>query len=856
MRKILALALLLLASPAWAQNPTCPTRPPGDSSNACASTAFVQNAIATPPLPHTHIFVGNSSNLAHDFGTLATFSDSGTLNLSPTANSLSKGFEIVQSGPTNGVSVGSEFAFNRIVISSEAISTGSFFDVVNALRVTHRFGGPTASGSRAAFQVDLNLDAATSPTNVNRNYVAAYLNLNINSSDGGTNTGAGALGNFTVENIVARIQPGAVNLAGVALAEWDFVSQPTSSFTSATGLLMVRWGPTAAAGPVDTAFNITTAGSGAVGWKQAFYLSSANGTTPIAAGGCVICTDSGSWSIGDVINLSTYTVTGSYFNFLNYRVDGTGYTVQANVVAPASPAAGFVTTYSDSTNLRFHDKNSAGTIGTTVVADAGATLNFLTGISTSGVISKRRPVCADLSDAAPSCSSASAISLVVGTTVIASGTTLRVLYDNGGVLGEYTNTQLTALINPATTTLSGALPAWPNNTTTFFRGDGTYTGVGIAALTGLGTGVGTALAVNVGTTGSFVVNGGALGTPSSGTATNLTGTAAGLTAGNVTTNANLTGDVTSVGNATTLTNAPVIAKVLTGYVSGAGTISATDSILSAFQKINGNDALKAPIANPTFTGTVIAPIIAGGSGAASTLTLESTAGAGTTTDSISFNTGSQLLRGSISSGGKWAIGPNAVAASSAAQLDINLSATSAGSVVDSTAALRLLSAPAGLSHSLEMDAFQAGNKITGFTAEGVLGAPTNSAISRNMFLLAGYGWSNSAAYLSSAIEMQTAEAWSNTAGGSFIDFYVTALTTKTLTQVMKMHPSTGVSIAVATDAGAGNLLIAGLYKSSLAPTAVSGAGPILIGSASTINSRMKVNLNGTDYWIPVSTTAF
>ena len=44
----------------------------------------------------------------------------------------------------------------------------------------------------------------------------------------------------------------------------------------------------------------------------------------------------------------------------------------------------------------------------------------------------------------------------------------------------------------------------------------------------------------------------ALGTPASGVATNLTGTAAGLTAGNVTTNANLTGHVTSTGNATVL----------------------------------------------------------------------------------------------------------------------------------------------------------------------------------------------------------------------------------------------------------------------------------------------------------------
>ncbi len=81
------------------------------------------------------------------------------------------------------------------------------------------------------------------------------------------------------------------------------------------------------------------------------------------------------------------------------------------------------------------------------------------------------------------------------------------------------------------------------------RQNGAWIGLGA---TTYGTGVATALGVNVGTAGSFVVNGGALGTPLSGVATNLTGTAAGLTAGNVTTNANLTGDVTSVGNATTI----------------------------------------------------------------------------------------------------------------------------------------------------------------------------------------------------------------------------------------------------------------------------------------------------------------
>jgi hypothetical protein len=89
---------------------------------------------------------------------------------------------------------------------------------------------------------------------------------------------------------------------------------------------------------------------------------------------------------------------------------------------------------------------------------------------------------------------------------------------------------------------------------------GTFPNPSVAKVLGTtpGTGVLAAFGINIGSAGSFILNGGALGTPASGVATNLTGTAAGLTAGNatlaatVTTNANMTGDVTSVGNATTI----------------------------------------------------------------------------------------------------------------------------------------------------------------------------------------------------------------------------------------------------------------------------------------------------------------
>lgn len=80
----------------------------------------------------------------------------------------------------------------------------------------------------------------------------------------------------------------------------------------------------------------------------------------------------------------------------------------------------------------------------------------------------------------------------------------------------------------------------------------TASSVAVGGLTGAGTGVLTALAINIGSAGAFLAFNGAGGTPSSLVGTNISGTAASLTAGSVTTNANLTGPITSVGNATSI----------------------------------------------------------------------------------------------------------------------------------------------------------------------------------------------------------------------------------------------------------------------------------------------------------------
>ena len=105
-------------------------------------------------------------------------------------------------------------------------------------------------------------------------------------------------------------------------------------------------------------------------------------------------------------------------------------------------------------------------------------------------------------------------------------------------------------------------------------------GAGVApATTTTGTGVVTALGVNTGTAGAFVVNGGALGTPSSGAVTNLTGTASININGTVGATTANTGAFTTITASSTIKGATTISVGnATPSASGAGiTFPATQS---------------------------------------------------------------------------------------------------------------------------------------------------------------------------------------------------------------------------------------------------------------------------------------
>jgi hypothetical protein len=104
-----------------------------------------------------------------------------------------------------------------------------------------------------------------------------------------------------------------------------------------------------------------------------------------------------------------------------------------------------------------------------------------------------------------------------------------------------------------------------------------------------GTGVVTALGVNVGTAGAFVVNGGALGTPSSGTVTNLTGTAS----------ININGTVGAT------TPAAGTFTALTVNTSGVISVNTSSDALRITQVGSGNALLVEDSTNPDSTPFVV-----------------------------------------------------------------------------------------------------------------------------------------------------------------------------------------------------------------------------------------------------------
>ena len=152
----------------------------------------------------------------------------------------------------------------------------------------------------------------------------------------------------------------------------------------------------------------------------------------------------------------------------------------------------------------------------------------LTGNASTATLASTVTTNANLTGDVTSVGNATTIGALKVTNAMLAGSIANAKLSNSSITIGSTNISLGAtsltlagLTSVTATTFTGALVGNAS----------TASAVPLGGITGLGIGIPMALQINVGTAGSPVINGGALGTPSSGVATNLTGTASGLNAG-------------------------------------------------------------------------------------------------------------------------------------------------------------------------------------------------------------------------------------------------------------------------------------------------------------------------------------
>jgi hypothetical protein len=167
-------------------------------------------------------------------------------------------------------------------------------------------------------------------------------------------------------------------------------------------------------------------------------------------------------------------------------------TTTTETTAPGTPSAGNISTWVSSTDHRLHDKNSSGTVGTTVVPSTAGANQFCSAVSNAGVMSYAQPAFSNLSGSA----TAAQMPAFTGDVTTSAGATATTINANavtnakaaqmgantikGNNTGSTANaadltaTQATAMLNQFTSSLQGLAPASGGGTTNFLRADGTW----------------------------------------------------------------------------------------------------------------------------------------------------------------------------------------------------------------------------------------------------------------------------------------------------------------------------------------------------------------------------------------------
>ena len=479
---------------------------------------------------------------------------------------------------------------NRFPGTLPAVS-GANLTALNATQLTSgtvpdgRFPAtlPTTSGANLTA---LNASQLTSGTVSNARTTATSANTinTIVARDGSGNFAAG-VGTFTALTAANALRATSNATTDTPSSALDYIAGkarvwswgPDASTLGTFAVRLARSDGSTALAPADEPLTVTATGTTIVGTLSASGQITGN-LTGTVTGNAATATQ--------LLNPRTIAITGD-LAYTSPNFDGTGNVTAAGTLATVATAG----TTGSSTAIPVITINAKG---------------LTTSISTAAVVAPAGTLSGTTLAAGVTGSSLTSVGTLAGLTVTAA--------INGSVTGSSGSTTgnaatATKLITPraingvnfdgsaditvtaAAGTLSGTTLA-AGVTGSSLTSVGTLTGLSTSGQITSTLAIGTAPFSVASTTNVPNLNAGLLNGATADTANTANKIVARDGTGNFaagTITANLTGTASDVANSA------VIAKVLTGYTSNAGTVAATDSILQAIQKLNGNDGNLQPL---------------------------------------------------------------------------------------------------------------------------------------------------------------------------------------------------------------------------------------------------------------------
>lgn len=536
---LLALALVLFPSLAWAQNPTCPTRPPGDNSNACASTSFVQSASGSgstinPKNLNTIRFASQYGQADWCMNLIAALADlgstTGTIIIDVGQSSACAAVSTIDIGANHRIEFvsGSAYALSQTLklgIGSSIIGTGGgpTYSGTTVTGTTLRWTG-AVSGDMVLFMntlhgvvrdinLDCNLISDCAPIHydsTNSNLTSQNTIENVTLAGGHYGLLVGLRGTThptTAQCNSVASQPGCYEMDLLTFRNFQIFGNCADltaegiHINSYFALQQSTIGPgniqcaniairsVFSAGPNTTISNVA-AGS-VVGVNPVGYQVDAGGGTGFNLSNFE---NEGAWtySVHDSGCSGSGTAPATYSNngfTAAVLLDGCGtYVTFSNTFLSTAVASGTTTVF------------TSGEVGTTWTTASSGVVNFMPSatnpLPNASLANPATTVNGQTCTLGSTCTiTAAATSIAVGTTTISSGTSHGILTNNAGLLGNTaagTNGQIFLGVTgaePAFGTMSGAISI----TNTGVASLGSFTSANLAAALTNETGAGIAV---------------------------------------------------------------------------------------------------------------------------------------------------------------------------------------------------------------------------------------------------------------------------------------------------------------------------------------------------------------------------